>query len=212
MGFLSFPSPCYDNFNLTASLKGLPGASGSTICPLTPGVWDGRAGGWVGGEGGGLKVRLSGATSENYSPRNSLGGHVAETQPTKTKPCSEFSPCTDCERGLDIRMPGSSSVSPNGVGKTDPASVSQLAWCGAATASPSPAQTLSLSHSPLVCSSTGQARVHSLLVSLSECFSDCHTLLSTLKPPPEPLSMFPIQGSDSALSQSHHSSSCSSCL
>ena len=77
----SFPSPCDDNFNLTASLKGLPGASGSTICPLTPSVWEGRAGGgWGGVEGGGLKVRLSGFTSENYVPRNSVGGHVAETK------------------------------------------------------------------------------------------------------------------------------------
>lgn len=66
MGFRLPPSPCWGNFNVPASLKGLPGAFGSTKCPLTLCLGDGRAGGW--GEGGELKMRLSGATSENYSP------------------------------------------------------------------------------------------------------------------------------------------------
>lgn len=43
VGFRLPPSPCCDNFNLPASLKGLPGASGSTICPLTPSWgWESR--------------------------------------------------------------------------------------------------------------------------------------------------------------------------
>lgn len=109
-------------------------------------------------------------------------------------------------------MAASFSVSPYGVREADRVSGSQLAWCGAVTASPSSARSLSLSHSRLVCSSSGQAGVHSFLLSLSECFSDCQTLLSTLKPQYEPLSLFPIQGCDSVLNRSHHSSSCSSCL
>lgn len=109
-------------------------------------------------------------------------------------------------------MAVSFSECPHGVGKTDPVSASQLAWCGAVTASPSSAQCLSLSHSLLVCCSIGQAEVHSFLVSLSGCFCDCQTLPSTLKPQSESLSLFPIQGCDSVLYWSHHSSSCSSCL
>lgn len=95
-------------------------------------------------------------------------------------------------------------MGPHGVGKTDPVSASQLAWCGAVTASPSSAQCLSVSHSLLVCGSSGQAEVHSFLVSLSECFSHCQTLFSTLKPQSVPLSLFPIQGCDSVLNRSHH--------
>ncbi|TDH03161.1 hypothetical protein EPR50_G00160000 [Perca flavescens] len=79
-------------------------------------------------------------------------------------------------------MAVSSSAGPHGVGKTDPVSASQLARCGAVTASPSSAHSLSVSHSLLVCGSSGQAGVHSLL------------------------------GCDSALNWSHHRPSCFSCL
>lgn len=85
------------------------------------------------------------------------------------------------------------SGSPQGQ-KTDPVLVCQLAWCGAVTASPSSAQSLSVSHSLLVCISGGQAGVHSFLVSLSERFTDGQTHISTLKPQPLLLSLFPIQG------------------
>lgn len=44
-GFLLAPSPCRDNFNAPAGLKELPGASGSTVCPLTLCLGDGKAGG-----------------------------------------------------------------------------------------------------------------------------------------------------------------------
>lgn len=44
VGFLLAPSPCCYNFNLPGGLKGLPGASGSTICPLTLCLGDGGAG------------------------------------------------------------------------------------------------------------------------------------------------------------------------
>ncbi|KAK5616936.1 hypothetical protein CRENBAI_012343 [Crenichthys baileyi] len=58
-------------------------------------------------------------------------------------------------------MGDSSSWSPYGLRKTELVSASQLAWCGAVTTSP---QSLSVSHSLLGCSSSGQAGVHSILV------------------------------------------------
>lgn len=110
--------------------------------------------------GGGLKMRLSGATSEN-SPRNSVGWQAAQQNPPKLNPMPILN--SSPEQGSDIGMAVSFSVSPHGFAKTDPVSASQLAWSGAVTASPYSAEDLSVCHSLLVCGSSGQAGVHSFL-------------------------------------------------
>lgn len=119
--------------------------------------------------------------------------------------------CARPERAIDRGMAGSSSLFPRGVGKTDPVSVSQLAWCGAVTASPSSAQSVSQSQS---------AGLQLQWSGRSSFFSGVFVWMFFWRPD-NPFnsetsvsasSVFPIQGCDSALNWSHHRSSGSSCL
>lgn len=177
VAFLLTPIPRCNNFNLSAGLKGLPGAVGSTICPVTLCLGDG-----VSGEGC-LKMRLSGAASENYFPSNSWLTCRWKKHLTQ----SQIPLCASPEQGSNMRMAEISLVWSLGFGKTDPVWVSQLALCGALTASPSWAGSLSFSHSLIV---SGQPLVHSLLVSSSDCFCPCQTRLSTQKPQLVPETLF----------------------